>query len=395
MDFITVKQAFEIIESQIPKPTKIVLPLLEAKGSFLATDKLAPIDVPTFDNAAMDGFAIKWNDWNENKSIKNAGFIKAGDTKNYLLSDQEALKIFTGAPIPQGADTVVMKEWIIENEETLRFLEKPIKKGDHIRLKGSQTEKGQLILTKDTQINSGVISFLSTFGITHVEVYQKPKISLVISGDELVPQGEPLQFGQIYESNGITLTSLLGDLGIKVEMILFPKDDFNATKNCIDQALTYSDIVLVTGGISVGDFDFVQSALEALSVEKLFYKLQQKPGKPMYFGKKNNQFVFALPGNPAAVFSCFHAYVKPVVAKWMQPQKSFLKFSQAIAAESYRKKSGLTHWVKAIVKDQKIHFLSGQESYKMDAFAQANALVCLPSEIEFVEGGTTLDFLYI
>lgn len=393
MDFITVQKAFEILEKQIPLPSVQTLPLLAAKDAFVASDFFAPIAVPPFTNAAMDGYAIRWNDWNDGKTIVCSGVVKAGDTQNYELSLGEAYKIFTGAPIPKGADTVVMKEWILSDDKQLKFLDKSIKKGDHIRLLGSQTPKKALILNKGTEVNSGIISFLSTFGITHLEVYSKPKVSLVITGDELIAPGETLKFGQIYESNGITLTSLLDDLGIETANVFYTKDTLDATTEVINAALESSDVVLITGGVSVGDFDFVQASLQSVCINKLFYKIQQKPGKPIFFGRKNNQFAFALPGNPAAVFCCFHAYVKPFLKKWMQPQRDFITFKKGILVTPYQKKQGLTHWVKAYQEQNKIYFLQGQESYRMDAFSKANTLVCLPSDLEECTEGMELNYI--
>lgn len=393
MDFISVQKAFEILEKQIPLSTVQTLPLLAAKAAFVASDIFAPIAVPPFTNAAMDGYAIRWTDWNDGKTIICSGIVKAGDTQSYQLSSGEAYKIFTGAPIPEGADTVVMKEWILSDDKKLKFLDKPIKKGDHIRLLGSQTPKNALILNKGTEVNSGIISFLSTFGITHLEVYRKPKVSLIITGDELIAPGETLKFGQIYESNGITLTTLLDDLGIETANVFYAKDTLDATKEVINAALECSDVVLITGGISVGDFDFVQTSLQSVGVHKLFYKIQQKPGKPIFFGSKISQYVFALPGNPAAVFSCFHAYVKPFLRKYMQPEGDFITFKKGILSTPYQKKQGLTHWVKAYQEQNQLYFLQGQESYRMDAFSRANALVCLPDYLEQCHEGVELNYI--
>ncbi|WP_291117978.1 molybdopterin molybdotransferase MoeA [Flavobacterium sp. UBA6135] len=393
MDFITVQKAFEILEKQIPLPTVQTLPLLAAKDAFVASDIFAPIAVPPFTNAAMDGYAIRWSDWHENKTIICSGIVKAGDTQCYQLSPGEAYKIFTGAPIPEGADTVVMKEWILSDDNQMKFLDKPIQKGDHIRTLGSQTQKNTLILNKGTKISSGVISFLSTFGITHLDVYTKPKVSLVITGDELIAPGETLKFGQIYESNGITLTTLLDDLGIEIVKLFYTKDTYSATSESIKAALECSDVVLITGGISVGDFDFVQASLQSIGINKLFYKVQQKPGKPIFFGSKISQYVFALPGNPAAVFSCFHTYVKPFLRKYMQPEGDFITFKKGTLLTPYQKKQGLTHWVKAYQEQNKLYFLQGQESYRMDAFSRANALVCLPDFMEQCSEGIELNYV--
>lgn len=395
MHFITVQEAFDVLNKHVPSPQTISLPLLSAKGSFASVAMYAPIAVPPFDNSAMDGYAIRFDDWQNGKNITPVGTIKAGDTQKQLVSEGEAYKIFTGAPIPEGADTVVMKEWVSTDDVELKFLDKAVNKGDHIRLQGSQTQKNAVILNKGALINSGVISFLATFGITHIDVYAKPKVSIVITGDELVQPGKSLSFGQIYESNGITLTSLLNDLGIETGQPIIVKDTLEDTTKCISLALENSDIVLITGGISVGDFDFVQTSLENSGVQKLFYKILQKPGKPIYAGKKNNQMVFALPGNPAAVFSCFHTYVKPFILKFMNPEREFITFKKGMTANTYQKKPGLTNWVKAFHENGEIHFLQGQESYRMDSFAQANALVCLPADLEFCARGTSIDFIEI
>lgn len=374
MNFITVKKAKEIIEKEIFKTVENKISLKDSLHYYTAQNIYAPLDVPNFDNSAMDGYAFSYKDFEECKKIKVSYTIQAGDSNIPSLRSGEAIRIFTGAPIPHGADTVIMQEKISLKNDYLIFNDSQIKKGQNIRLRGSQSKKGDLLISSNTKITAGVLGFLAGFGFTHLYVNSYPKIGIIVTGNELTEVGNPLEFGQIYETNSWALQAALQELNILPTILIKVKDNKELTLQAIKKAWEKADILLITGGISVGDYDFVQEALENLGTKKLFYKIQQKPGKPIYFGKKENQFVFALPGNPASVLTCFYQYVHPFI-EGIKGRKNFYeeKYLGALSSD-FEKNNNLTLFLKAYEKDGKVKILSAQESYKMDNFSKSNCI---------------------
>lgn len=385
--FISVSEARKIIQDQILTTEKIELSLLEAQGFYAAEEIRATLDVPSFDNSAMDGYGFRFDDLTDYTELKVTQIIPAGISKNdFVLGRGEGVRIFTGAKIPDGVDTVVMQEKVKQNGNLIHFDPNGIQKGENIRLKASQTPSGTVIVEKNTYINHTLIGFLAGFGIEKITVYQRLKVGLVFTGNELVEPGNPLSEGEIYNSNRYTLQAALAEINQQFSYIKHAEDTEDATFHAIKEALDHNDIVLITGGISVGDYDYVKPALEKLDVKELFYKIRQKPGKPLFFGKQNEKFVFALPGNPASVFSCYHQYVKPFLRGCFGRQNFEEEVDFAISESYVRKKSNeQTQFLKAFYSKGNVHILNGQESYKMNSAAQANCLV------EFSETATEIN----
>ena len=299
---ITVEQAIHIVDSNSRRLNKKKrFSLSEATGYVLAEDVMSPIDMPPFRQSAMDGYAVRAHD-SEFYHVK--GELQAGDGKDFALQKGEAVRIFTGAPVPNDANAVVIQEKTTIKEKELEVHDE-VSVQSNIRPKGEQIQKGEMALGKGTVLTPAAIGFLTTLGITEVSVYTKPSIGIIATGNELAEAGTELKHGQIYESNSLMLITALESLGYKDNEIYKVPDDFNSTRNLLEEVLKSKDVVIITGGISVGDYDFVGKALQELKVSQLFYKVKQKPGKPLFFGKKNDTYVFALPGNPAAALSCF------------------------------------------------------------------------------------------
>lgn len=377
---ISVQEAKDLIEVNSFHCEIIDKDCKEALGFVLAEDLVSPIDSPPFHQSAMDGYAFRYDDLNSENTLVLQGIIQAGDTHHYQLERGKCFRIFTGAPLPLHADTVIMQEHTELNINVLSLLQIPAK-ALNVRLQGSQIRAGNLIIEKGKLLNAGIIGFLISSGIQKIKVYAKPKVSILITGKELVQVGNALQFGQIYESNSSMLQAALQEGNLNASSIEFVDDDLNATKKGIANLLASCDVLLISGGISVGDFDYVQAALEANGVECIFYKVKQKPGKPLYFGKKDKQLIFALPGNPAAVLTCFYEYVVPCLRMFrgMKPKPNNILQLPLITA--YHKKGELTHFLKAKMVEDGVILLDGQESYKLQAFTEADCLVIVPSEI--------------
>ncbi|MDT0646031.1 molybdopterin molybdotransferase MoeA [Zunongwangia sp. F260] len=384
---ISVNEARKILSENCTRGKIEAVPLGQSFDSIVAEDIYSPIDVPSFDNSAMDGYAIKFDKlqrWKVNT------VIQAGNTSAYKIERGEAARIFTGAKIPEGTDTVIPQELIAKDEVSgeISYQEDKISTRSNVRLKGSQCKRGDLILKRGTVISPGIIGLLASVGLAEVKIFKSPSVAYIITGDELVEPGTPLKPGEIYNSNGPMLEALLKKSGVTE---IFPRkasDKKEELQKIIDEALEQQDVLILSGGISVGDYDFVKECLENAGVREIFYKIKQRPGKPMFAGKKGEKWIFALPGNPASVLCCFNQYVKPSLYYFIGRDNVWDADSELILAEVHKKKPGLTFFVKAKTNGAEVEVLGAQQSFNLQAFSTANCLVELEEDKEEVTAGT-------
>jgi molybdopterin molybdotransferase len=285
---------------------------------------------------------------------------------------------------------VVMQEKTKIENSYLVIEDNNIALGLNIRVKGSEIKTGELALAKETFLAPAAIGFLAGIGVTEVLVYPFPSISIIVTGNELITPGQPLQKGQVYESNSYSLRAALQQLHISEVKVYKAKDTLEIVKQVMKEALQQSDIIFLTGGVSVGDYDFVAAAATQNGVEKIFHKIKQRPGKPFYFGKKENKLVFGLPGNPASVLTCFYEYVEPVLKKMIR-QKTGLQVMQVPLAEPFQKAAGLTHFLKGSYDGKIVTPLHAQESYRLSSFANANCLIKIDEEVTVCEKGEIVE----
>lgn len=364
--------------------------LQQAGGKVLAEDVYASINIPAYAQSSMDGYAFSFPDWKTNKSLAIKGEMAAGSSETFVLLPGSAVRIFTGAAVPAGADTVVMQEKTkIENGQ-LVIEDDNIRQGSNIRLKGSEIKTGELALAKDSLLMPAAIGFLAGIGITEVLVYPLPVVSIIVTGNELQTPGQPLLQGQVYESNSYSLQAALKQMHITEVKVYKAEDTLETVKQVLKEALEKSDIIFLTGGVSVGDYDFVAAAAAENAIEKVFHKIKQKPGKPFYFGKKEDKLVFGLPGNPASVLTCFYEYVEPALKK-ISKQKTGLLVMQAPIATSFKKAAGLTHFLKGYYDGEKVISMHAQESYRLSSFANANCLIKINEETTICEEGELVE----
>lgn len=389
---ITVEEAKAIlIENIFPLSDTITINVNNALGYTIAENIIAPLNLPPFNQSNVDGYAVNLSDFSSDKwNVTDE--IKAGDNTLTELGKGEAARIFTGAIVPAGSDAVIMQEKITRTENTIRCNETaPLKKGEHIRNAGAHIKVGDLALNKGTILSPAALSFLHALGINQVSVFNKPKIALIITGNELQPAGTNLEKGKIFESNAVALQSAIFAMGLDIDKLLFVKDDKNSLKSAVMEALTNTDILLMSGGISVGDYDYVKEVLNENGTNTLFYNIAQKPGKPLYFGKNKNTFIFGLPGNPASALTCFYEYVFPAIKKMLGRENIFLKTIQLPVSNEIIKKSGMALFLKAKATGSTIEPLDGQESFIMKSFADTNAFIYLPLEKETVKAGEIVE----
>lgn len=392
---ISVREAKEIVSNNTPTFAPLKSVLGQAGGKVLGEDVYALIDIPPFPQSSMDGYAFSFQGWKQRKKIKIVGEVVAGTNKKITLDPGSAVRIFTGGAVPMGADTVVMQEKATAHNEELIIEDETLQAGTSVRPMGSEIKAGALALEKETTLSPAAIGFLSGIGITEVSVYPNPSVSIIITGNELQQPGKNLEHGQVYESNSFALKAVLKQLQVEDVQVLYTVDDPKSVASSLQKALQESDVVLLTGGISVGDYDFVLQATKECGVEKLFHKVKQRPGKPLYFGMKahpndTSKLVFGLPGNPSSVLTCFYQYVTPALEK-LSRRKKILRTLQVPLSKPFQKAAGLTHFLKGIYDGKTATPLDAQESYRLSSFSIANCLIQVDEETTSLKAGEMVE----
>lgn len=368
---IRIQEAVTLIERTAKSGATQWVPLKDACNFYLSRNVISPINMPPFRQSAMDGYAVRIHGSNDYKLV---GEIKAGDEFQPCLNKGEAIRIFTGAPVPDSADAVVIQEKVTVNGHKLS-IQSTLKVNENIRPVAEQIKSGGIALKKGMKLTPAGIGFLASLSISEIEVYKKPSIAIVTTGNELIEPDTPLSHGKIYESNSKMLRSALLKLDYKEITLFKVVDNIDQTIELLKNLLNNYDMLLISGGISVGDHDYVGKSLKELNVEELFYKVNQKPGKPLFFGKKEKSLVFALPGNPAATLSCFYYYVYPALEFMSGAEQFSLLRSTARSVSEFLKKGDRPQFLKANYENGQVTLLEGQSSSMLQTFALANAMV--------------------
>ncbi len=376
---LSVQEARALISTHTLLPVPMTIPLEKGLGKVLAASIYSAVSIPAFEQSAMDGYAFHYEGWKK-QPLSIAGEMAAGATTPLSITSNQAARIFTGAPLPAGANTVVMQEKVRVEDNQLLIDEADIQPGANVRPIGSEIKAGGLALPTGTLLTPAAIGFLAGIGIHEVQVYPAPAITIIVTGNELQTPGKGLQFGQVYESNSFTLRTALQQMQVGPVSFVSVEDDFDKLLQTIAEALSASDLVLITGGVSVGNYDYVAKALDVCGVAAVFHKLKQKPGKPLYFGKRDEQLVFGLPGNPSSVLTCFYEYVYPCIREQMGYAQTNLSSIRMPLLNDYTRKPGLTQFLKGFWNAEGVLILQAQESYRMHSFAVCNCLIEIPEE---------------
>jgi molybdopterin molybdotransferase len=389
---ISFETAQEIVfEHSLPFPETLSL-IGETTGQILAEDIFSPIDLPPFRQSSMDGYAVIHSG---PKRLKLLGEMPAGSRTHIPVEPGTAVRIFTGSAVPEGADCIAIQEEVEVQNGFIELQNPDLKAGMFIRDQGEQLKAGELALSKGTFISPAVIGFLAGMGLTKVRVFRRPRVSVVVTGSELVTPGNSLEFGQIFESNSFALGAALSAMDIRELDYHHIRDEHDKTLHILSEALKRSDIILVTGGISVGKYDFVRDVMSEIGVEEVFYRVAQKPGKPMYYGKKGDKRVFGLPGNPASSLVCFYNFVYPAIRKGMGYTGFKLKEKQLSLVAGVQNNTDRMVFLRANADGNHVESLEGQESFMMKSFAEANALLVIPPEKTGLEAGEKVKVLML
>ncbi len=386
---ITAEEARRLILENTGLLEPIELALTEAKGYVLAQDVISTVNLPNFTNSAMDGYAVKSENTKEANetnpiSLKVIGIVRAGDFPKFTIGEGEAAKIMTGAPIPDGADSVVMVEYT-EEEDRFVKVKRSVDPGENIRYEGEEIKKGEIGLEKGVHLNSASIGFIAELGLSKILVHRKPRVALVVTGEEVVGPDEELRPGKIRDTNSLTLQSALSQELVEFKFMGRARDEVSDIKRKIENGLEWCDVLLVTGGVSVGDYDYVKEVLEKLAVKGLFWRVAQRPGGPLFFGKKDDKLVFGLPGNPASSLVCFYEHVRPALRKMAGKKDLFLLEFEALLMEEIRKKPDKILFLRGYIEKKddtfRVRPAGGQGSHMLKSFALSNCLIVVPQEV--------------
>jgi molybdopterin molybdotransferase len=414
-NMIKVEVAQEIISSHVKTLGAETVDILSALGRVVARSIFSNCDIPAFNNSAMDGYAVKAKDiqgatHSKPRLLKVIEDLPAGYVASKRIKRLEAIRIMTGAPMPQGADSVVMVENTekiknqkskikitnqklkIANQTTKKFIEvyKQVIIGENIRKAGEDVKRGELVIKRGSLIRPQEIGMLAALGIRKVSVMRKPKVGIISTGDELVDLGSSLKPGKIRDSNRYSLLAQVSKCGAIGMNFGISKDARGEIKNKLKSALKANpDMLLVSGGISVGDYDFVKDALLELGMKALFWKVAMRPGKPIAFGTIKDTVIFGLPGNTVSSMIAFEEFVRPAILKMSGRNKLFLPEVTAVMEESFKKKKGLRYFVRVKIENKNLQLfvrLTGpQGSGILKSMVLADGIMVLPEEVEVVK----------
>lgn len=398
---ISVEEARSLIARHAPRPAADTLPLFEALGCVLAEDVKSPIPMPSFDNSAMDGFAFRSEDTRfampeSPVYLPVKRTVRAGDTRQVHVERGQAVRIMTGARMPEGADVVLPVECSKLDSLGRLIVKKTWPSGHNIRLCGEELKKNDTVLRKGALVTPPVVGILSSLGKNAVKVFPKPRVSVIATGSELVKAGKKIVPGKIYDSNLPMVRAALLQSGIHPVFTTRLGDSKIQTERVLIHAFNISDVVILTGGVSAGETDHVKPALKKLRTRSIFWKVSQKPGKPLYFGKKGRTLVFGLPGNPAAVFVCFYEYVYPALRRFMNYKnpdlrEEFLPLDGPVKTDPEK-----TLFLKAAVNgsgpQQQASSLPKQASHMISSLAQTRGILVVPKSAAGLERGQTALF---
>ena len=407
MTMISIEEARELILAHCHPLSPEDLPLPETLGRALAQPLVADMDIPPFANSAMDGFAIVAADTDSVKpehpvSLDVVDVIRAGTCGRIAVVSGTAAKIMTGAPMPEGADAVVESEFTTEAEGSV-LVRRRVRSWDNVRPAGEDSSRGTEVLAAGSVIGPAEIGVLASLGLPTVRVHRKPSVAIIATGSELVEPGSPLAKGQIYNSNAYTSEAQCRELRVEPYRMGIAPDEYDVTLAMMKNALTH-DVLITSGGVSVGDFDFVKEVQDALGVERKLWRVAMKPGKPLSFGVYKRAdggtcLVFGVPGNPAASMVSFQLFIRPALLRLMGHTAVARPMSTAVLAQDEPNTEDRVRVVRVRLERERgrvVAYSTGsQGSGRLRSMVGANALAFVSPEGGGKAAGEEVDVLII
>jgi molybdopterin molybdotransferase len=382
---LELEDALAQILALIPPPQSETVALAAAGDRFASEDVHSPLELPPFDHSAMDGFAVRSEDLRRATletpvALRLAGRVAAGETFSGNLTAGECIRLFTGSPLPAGADAVVMQEDTRTEPDhpALVWMTEAIKPWENLRFTGEDLKTGARLVAKGDRLQPASIGLLAAAGVTEVRVGRRPVMGFLATGSELVEPGGPLMPGAIYESNRAALSGLAAREGAIPRLFPLVQDTPAETRAALELAFNACDLVVTSGGVSVGEMDFVKSAFEQIGGRLEFWKIAMKPGRPFVFGRFGEKFLFGLPGNPVSAFVTFLLLVRPAVLRWQGAVRVELEGHFARLAEPLTNPDERRHFVRVISDRGEVRSAGVQASNRLVSLAAANGLVDLP-----------------
>lgn len=396
----------KIMESKLQGKTEFVS-IDESFGRYLSEDLTATSDVPHFDRAPYDGFAVRSEDTSLASQTNPIVFevidhIGAGMTTEKVLKQHQAVRIMTGAMMPEGADAVVMFEVAKtseKNDKAYLTIKRSFKKGENVSYRGEDAKEGEVLVKKGTMINPGIQAMLATFGYAQVPVAKKPLIGLFATGTELLEVDEPLVPGKIRNSNSHMIIAQIERAGGEVRYFGKLPDVFETCFDAVKNALDDVDLLITTGGVSVGDFDYLPAIYEKLGAEVFFNKVAMRPGSVTTVAQHNGKILFGLSGNPSACYVGFELFARPIIRTMLFSEKPHLRKEKAILDTDFSKANPFTRFVRSAVSVQegklKVSPSGLDKSNIIMSLAGANSLMILPGGTRGFESGIEVDVLLL
>ena len=396
-ELISLQEAQRVVLERVKPLEAERVPIERAAGRVLAEPAAAAVDLPPFPSSAMDGFALRAADTERVPvTLPVVARIAAGAPASRPLAPGEAMAIATGGAVPEGADAVVPIELVEEAEDTLTVRE-PVPAGANVRDRGGDVHAGQEVLPRGTRLGAAQVGALAAAGAAEVRCAKRPRVGILVTGSELRPPGAQLQPGEIYESNGVLLATALNLAGAVPAQLGVVADDREEHRRAMERALLGFDMLVTSGGASVGPHDLVREVQRELRVEEVFWGVAVKPGKPVVFGVRRGHLVFNLPGNPVSVLVTFELLVRPAVNALQGLPDPLPAFREGTLAAAVRRNSARDELVRSVARREGdgvvLELLSGQESHMIVRSGRANALVFVEAGEGELGAGASVRFL--
>ena len=399
---VTIEEARNLI-LEAARPLAIEeVGISECYGRVLAESIVAQSDIPPFDNSSMDGFAVHAADTSAAAEDAPAGLtlvetIAAGRSSSRLLARGETARIMTGAPLPPGADAVVEQEAAAAGADHVRVM-RAVDPGTNVRFAGEDLAAGDLVLSAGDSLGPAEIGMLASLGFPRVRVHRLPRVAILATGSELVEVDQPLAPGQIRNSNSYTAEAQCRQLGINPVRLGIAPDDYLVTRDMVEGGLSY-DVLITSGGVSVGEFDFVKDVQDALGVERRLWQVAMKPGKPLSFGVHGTTLVFGVPGNPVASMVSFELFIRPALLRLMGHSKVLRPTLKAVLAEDTPNRFGRVHVMRVRAWREgsrwKVSSTGPQGSGILRSMVHANGLVFIPADARGLRAGEEVDLILL
>jgi len=392
---LSIDDALERILAEVRPLTAEDVPLAEARGRFLAEDAVARVDLPPFASSAMDGFAVRSGD--TPGSLPIAFRIAAGRPADRALAPGEAMGIATGGVVPEGADAVIPIEYVVDHDNEVEIPD-TVASGANVRPRGGDVRAGEMVAGAGSRLSAAQIGGLAAAGLPAVRSSRRPRASVLTTGTELRVSGEPLGAGEVYEANGVMLAAQLASAGALVETLPALVDDEEAHRSALERALD-ADMLVTTGGVSVGPHDLVRRIEAELGVREVFWGVAVKPGKPLAFGVRGQTLVFGLPGNPVSSLVSFELFVRPAVLVLQGASDPGPRYETGTLAAPVRRNAERDEFLRGNreITDvlPRVTALTGQESHMIARAASADVLLHVPRGEGELPAGSTVRFLVL